>query len=199
VERAEFLRKPFTEPLDGLCARLDEQLAVGVAAEVECEEIEPVAQVHDPGLGLVEGQPSRLQPPGQPRLYLARTSTLALQDPIASLNRQIRSCQAWLPAGWYVAGHYWDIESGGLDLEARSQGEAWRPFAGRRDPRDGGLADLLSEAKAPLTRFAAVVCEGIERRRRCSHPFLAFLLRRGYAALQGFGAQGVEGPRRQWS
>ena len=64
-----------------------------------------------------------------PVAVLARTSTLALQDPVASLNRQIRSCQTWLPPGWYVAGYYWDVESGGLDLEARSQGEAWRPFA----------------------------------------------------------------------
>ena len=30
-------------------------------------------------------------------------------------------------------------------------------------PRDGGLADLLAEAKSPAPRFAAVVCEDIER------------------------------------
>ena len=48
-----------------------------------------------------------------PVAILARTSTLALQDPLASLNRQIRSCQAWLPAGWRIAGVYWDVESGG--------------------------------------------------------------------------------------
>jgi hypothetical protein len=101
-----------------------------------------------------------------PVAILARTSTLVLQDPVASLNRQIRSCQAWLPAGWYVAGCYWDVESGGLDLEQRSQGEAWRPFAAVGIPRDGGMADLLTEAKAPLPRFAAVVCEDIERSAR---------------------------------
>src|SRR5205085_4864147 len=33
-------------------------------------------------------------------------------------------------------------------------------------PRDGGMADLLTEAKAPLPRFAAVVCEDIERSAR---------------------------------
>ncbi len=98
-----------------------------------------------------------------PVAVLARTSTLALQDPMASLNRQIRSCQAWLPAGWYVAGYYWDVESGGIDLEQRSQGQAWQPFAAAGIPRDGGMADLLTEAKAPLPRFAAVVCEDIER------------------------------------
>lgn len=98
-----------------------------------------------------------------PVAVLARTSTLALQDPVASLTRQIRSCQAWLPHGWYVAGYYWDIESGALDLEARSQGQGWQPFAAAGIPRDGGMADLLTEAKAPLPRFAAVVCEDIER------------------------------------
>jgi hypothetical protein len=30
-------------------------------------------------------------------------------------------------------------------------------------PRDGGLADLLTEAAAPVPRFAAVICEDIER------------------------------------
>src|SRR5690242_8980376 len=93
-----------------------------------------------------------------PVAILARTSTLALQDPVASLSRQIRSCQAWLPPGWYVAGHYWDIESGGLDIEQRSQGDGYRQFADAGLPRDGGLADLLAEAKAPVPRFAAVVC-----------------------------------------
>ena len=101
-----------------------------------------------------------------PVAVLARTSTLALQDPLASLNRQLRSCQDWLPAGWYVAGYYWDVESGGLDLEARSQGLAWQPFAAAGIPRDGGMADLLDEARAPLPRFAAVVCEDIERSAR---------------------------------
>jgi hypothetical protein len=82
-----------------------------------------------------------------PVAILARTSTLALQDPVASLNRQIRSCQAWLPQGWYIAGYYWDVESGGIDLEQRSQGQAWQPFAGAGIPRDGGMADLLAEAQ----------------------------------------------------
>jgi len=97
---------------------------------------------------------------------LARTSGRILQDPFASLSRQIRTCQAWLPAGWYIAGYYWDIESGSLDLEDRSQGHAYRAYADAGIPRDGGLADLLTEAKAPLPRFAAVVCEDIERSAR---------------------------------
>jgi site-specific DNA recombinase len=101
-----------------------------------------------------------------PVAILARTSTLVLQDPLASLRRQIRSSTEWLPPGWYVAGIYWDVESGGIDLEARSQGEAWRQFAVAGIPRDGGMADLLAEAKAPVPKFAAVVCEDIERSAR---------------------------------
>jgi DNA invertase Pin-like site-specific DNA recombinase len=101
-----------------------------------------------------------------PVAILARTSTLALQDPLASLRRQIRSCQEWLPAGWQITGCYWDVESGGIDLEKRSQGDDWRQFAAAGIPRDGGMADLLSEARAPLPRFAAVVCEDIERSAR---------------------------------
>jgi hypothetical protein len=98
-----------------------------------------------------------------PVAFVGRTSTLALQDPRASLHRQLRSARNWLPAGWFIAAVYWDIESGGIDLEARSQGDGWRQFADADLPRDGGMADLLREAASPAPRFAAVVCEDIER------------------------------------
>jgi DNA invertase Pin-like site-specific DNA recombinase len=97
---------------------------------------------------------------------LARTSTLLLQDPLTSLSRQINSCKEWLPADWYVAGYFWDVESGAIDLDKRSQGEDWKPFADAGLPRDGGMADLLAEAHSPEPRFAAVVCEDIERSSR---------------------------------
>jgi DNA invertase Pin-like site-specific DNA recombinase len=98
-----------------------------------------------------------------PVAFIGRTSTLALQDPRASLNRQLRSARQWLPPGWFLAAIYWDIESGGLDLEHRSQGEAYKEFTDAGLPRDGGMADLLAEAASPAPRFAAVVCEDIER------------------------------------
>ena len=98
-----------------------------------------------------------------PVAVLARTSTLELQDPRASLRRQIRSVRDWLPPGWFIAAVYWDIESGAIDLEQRSQGEAYKHFADAGIPRDGGMADLLTEDKAPAPKFAAVVCEDIER------------------------------------
>ena len=103
--------------------------------------------------------------PGEPVpvAFVGRTSTLELQDPVASLRRQIRSCQGTLPSGWFIAAWYWDIESGGLDLEHRSQGDAHQRFTAAGIPRDGGMADLLAEAASPMPRFAAVICEDIER------------------------------------
>jgi len=98
-----------------------------------------------------------------PVAFLGRTSTLEMQDPRASLRRQLRSSQQWLPQGWFIAAVYWDVESGGLDLEARSQGEAYRQFTAAGIPRDGGMADLLAEAASPVPKFAAVICEDIER------------------------------------
>ena len=100
-----------------------------------------------------------------PVAVLARTSTLLLQDPAASLRRQITSTHEWLPPGFYVAGYYWDVESGALDIEDRGHG-SYGQFTAQGIPRDGGLADLLTEAQSPQPRFAAVVVEDIERASR---------------------------------
>jgi site-specific DNA recombinase len=97
-----------------------------------------------------------------PVAFLGRTSTLVMQDPVQSLNRQLREVKAKLPPGWFIAAHYWDIESGGMDLDQRGHGTAHE----RLDvgiPRDGGIAALLTEAGSPEPRFAAVMCEDIER------------------------------------
>ncbi len=103
--------------------------------------------------------------PGEPVpvAFVGRTSTLELQNPVASLRRQVRASKAALPQGWFIAAWYWDIESGGLDLDQRSRGDAYRRFAAAGIPRDGGMADLLAEAASPAPRFAAVICEDIER------------------------------------
>jgi site-specific DNA recombinase len=84
-----------------------------------------------------------------PVAFTGRTSTLTLQDPAASLRRQVRECQAKLPPGWYIAAWFWDIESGGLPTEARGHGTAHEQFPDIGIPRDGGLADLLAEAASP--------------------------------------------------
>jgi site-specific DNA recombinase len=59
-----------------------------------------------------------------------------------------------------------DVESGGTDLDKRGHGDGWRILTDAGLPRDGGIADLLSEAASPAPRFAAVVCEDIERSAR---------------------------------
>jgi site-specific DNA recombinase len=113
-----------------------------------------------------------------PVAWLGRTSTLELQDPRASLCRQLRVSAGALPAGLVIAAHFWDIESGGKDIEQRGHGAAG-DRAGVDIPRDGGLDDLLAEAAAPRPRFAAVICENIERSGRDS--FNALKLERALA------------------
>ena len=115
-----------------------------------------------------------------PVAFLGRTSTLELQDPRASLHRQARSVQAWLPPGFRIVAWYWDIESGGIDLEDRSQTDSWRKVDGISIPRDGGMADLLTEAAGDRPRFAAVACEDINRSARDS--FNALKLEKDLAA-----------------
>jgi site-specific DNA recombinase len=106
-------------------------------------------------------------PGGQvPVAFLGRTSSERLQDPVASLRRQVRNARAWLPAGCQIVAWYWDVESGGLDLDARGHGDTGPIAAAAGIARDGGLADLLAEAKSPNPAFAFVVCEDIERSAR---------------------------------
>ena len=101
-----------------------------------------------------------------PVAFLGRTSNERLQDPIASMRRQVRNSHAWLPAGCQIVAYYWDVESGGDDLEDRGHSDAWQAAAAAGIPRDGGIADLLNEAKSPVPDFAFVVCEDIERSAR---------------------------------
>jgi site-specific DNA recombinase len=101
-----------------------------------------------------------------PVAFLGRTSTTEMQDPRASLRRQVRAAQEALPAGFRIVAWYWDIESGAMDLKDRSQGQAWRQFTDIGIPRDGGVAELMARACGPAPEFAVVVCEDIERAAR---------------------------------
>ncbi|MFC5830366.1 recombinase family protein [Nonomuraea insulae] len=94
--------------------------------------------------------------------WLGRTSTDDQQDPTLSLPRQLRSSRNALPAGSLIVAHFYDVESGRMDLEARGRGHAHEAFD-IPISRDGGIQDLLAEAKRPDRRFAAVICESIER------------------------------------
>ncbi|WP_325051957.1 recombinase family protein [Streptomyces triticagri] len=97
-----------------------------------------------------------------PVAWLGRTSTEDTQDPTLSLPRQLRNARAALPPGWVIVAHFYDVESGRKDLKARGQGRAHEQF-NISVPRDGGITDLLDEARSPDRRFAAVICESIER------------------------------------
>ncbi|MGI9004932.1 MAG: recombinase family protein [Streptosporangiaceae bacterium] len=126
----------------------------------------------------ISGQPAERVPVA----FLGRASTLALQDPRASMRRQLRAVQAKLPAGWYVAAYFWDIESGGLDLEARGHGTG-HEHVDTGVPRDGGLAALLAEAGSPSPRFAAVMCVDIERSGRDTFNALRLEKKLGAAGI----------------
>ena len=107
----------------------------------------------DPGAG----RGLTLAGPGEPVpvAFVGRTSTLELQDPVASLRRQVRSCQAACPPGWFIAAWYWDIESGGLDLEAPLPGRRLPAVRRRRDPprrRHGRPARRGRQPDAPVRR-----------------------------------------------
>jgi hypothetical protein len=99
---------------------------------------------------------------------MGRTSTDDQQDPTLSLPRQLENTRRALPAPFVIVAKFYDIESGRNDLEFRGQGVAHERFD-IPIARDGGIADMLEEAKRPDRRFVAVACESIERVARVSY------------------------------
>src|SRR2546421_979329 len=116
----------------------------------------------NPGMPWAPPVPDETSQATVPVAWLGRTSTEDAQDPTLSLPRQLRNARAALPPGWVIVAHFYDVESGRKDLDARGHGTAHQQFA-IPIPRDGGIADLLEEAATPNRRFAAVICESIER------------------------------------
>jgi DNA invertase Pin-like site-specific DNA recombinase len=98
-----------------------------------------------------------------PMAFVGRTSTTTAQDPVQSLRKQMRRAAERLPDGFYIARWYWDIESGGTDLDLRSRTDVWEKFAAAGIPRDGGMAQLRAAINGEHPPFAAVICENIER------------------------------------
>jgi DNA invertase Pin-like site-specific DNA recombinase len=95
--------------------------------------------------------------------FVGRTSTSTMQDPVESLGKQLRLSRERLPEGFAITRYYWDVESGGTDLDQRSRTSAWQQFTAAGIPRDGGMAELRAEIKAGNAPFAGVICENIER------------------------------------
>ena len=94
--------------------------------------------------------------------FLGRTSTEDQQDPRQSLLRQVNNSKTALPESWVVVAHFYDVESGRMELDQRGRGENYERFD-VPIARDGGISDLLAEAQHPGRRFDVVVCESISR------------------------------------
>ncbi|WP_060713359.1 recombinase family protein [Pseudonocardia sp. HH130629-09] len=93
-------------------------------------------------------------------VFLGRTSGDELQDPVGSMQRQLSVAMAALPESCVLVGHFYDVESGRIDLSERGRGvkSVEVPI-----PRDGGVLDLLARAESPDPGFDAVICEQIDR------------------------------------
>lgn len=94
--------------------------------------------------------------------WVGRTSTEDQQDPKNSLMRQLDRCKGVLPDPWLMSCHFYDVESGRLQLAERGRKEGYERFD-IPIARDGGIADLLSEAQSPRRRFDVVICESTSR------------------------------------
>ncbi|UGQ14289.1 recombinase family protein [Yinghuangia sp. ASG 101] len=94
--------------------------------------------------------------------WVGRCSTEEQQDPRQSLIRQLERSKSALPEAWAIVCHFYDVESGRLGLDARGHGTTYERF-GVPIARDGGIADLLSEATHPNRRFDVVICESTSR------------------------------------
>jgi site-specific DNA recombinase len=103
-----------------------------------------------------------------PVAFAARVSTDDQQDPTLSLPRQLAACQRGLPDGMVIVAYFYDIESGRTDLDQRGHGTAHTKFE-LPIPRDGGIDELLAEAKRSDRRFDAVICESVDRLARITY------------------------------
>lgn len=94
--------------------------------------------------------------------WVGRTSTEDQQDPRQSLIRQLERSKSALPEAWAIVCHFYDVESGRLELDRRGHGTGYERFA-IPIARDGGIGDLLAEAEHPNRRFDVVMCESTSR------------------------------------
>jgi hypothetical protein len=103
-----------------------------------------------------------------PVAWVGRTSDEEAQDPTLSLPRQLDRSRQALPEGYVIVAKFYDVESGRKSAETRGHGRNHEHFD-IPIARDGGIADLLAEAKRPDRRFVAVVCESIDRISRSTY------------------------------
>ncbi|MFD9734641.1 recombinase family protein [Umezawaea sp. NPDC059074] len=94
--------------------------------------------------------------------WVGRTSTEDHQDPRQSLLRQLDRSKASLPPSWVIVCHFYDVESGRMEIHQRGKGTDYERFD-IPIARDGGITDLLTEAPKPGRRFDVVICESMSR------------------------------------
>ena len=94
--------------------------------------------------------------------WVGRTSTEDHQDPRQSLLRQLERSKVSLPATWVIVCHFYDVESGRMEIHKRGRGTDYERFD-IPIARDGGITDLLAEAPRPARRFDVVICESMSR------------------------------------
>ncbi len=104
--------------------------------------------------------------------FLGRTSTEDQQDPRQSMLRQLGNSKTAIPESWVIVAHFYDVESGRMELEDRGHGTNYERFD-IPIARDGGIADLLEEATYPNRRFDVVICESVSRVARRTYEGLS--------------------------
>src|SRR5258707_5439423 len=84
-----------------------------------------------------------------PVAFIGRTSTLVMQDPSASMRRQVRESQAKLPPGFFISRHYSDIKSRRLAISERGHGSEHAQFTAVGSPPHSELAEPPTQAAWP--------------------------------------------------
>ncbi|WP_431929882.1 recombinase family protein [Nonomuraea jabiensis] len=123
--------------------------------------------------------------------FIGRCSTKDNQDPRSSIAGQLAEASVLLEPGEVFAAHFWDVESGMLGLDERSQASA-EDYArlGVPVPRDGGLRELLEWAdRGEIDRVA---CERIGR---VARDTLASLQVEHYLKARGVSLECANEPR----
>lgn len=103
-----------------------------------------------------------LRPPRT--VFVGRVSTKDCQDPRSSIAGQVAEASGLLEPGEEFVGYYWDVESGMLGLDERSQiGPEVYEGLGVEVPRDGGLRELLERVERGDSGIERAACERISR------------------------------------
>lgn len=76
--------------------------------------------------------------------------------------RQLGNCKPTIPESWVIVAHFYDVESGRMELTHRGRGSDYERFD-IPIARDGGITDLLAESTRQDRRFDVVICESISR------------------------------------